>query len=362
MAVYKLYINKDTTLYSEAPSANTGKDEIIELSGYLDSTGDIQTSRILLQYDTEEFNNIIQNKVKEAPYIAHLTLKLAEASEIPVNFTVQAYPIAKEWDEGRGKFGDIPEDNTGASWAYSKRGNDVYWIDSSYEIGTTGSFPIGKTGGGLWTTSNESPVVQTFTGNYNLDLNLDITDILAELQRGILLKLEDAYEFNSNSNIRLKYFSSDTNTVYNPHIIIGWDDSLFTTGSLSQIPRTSQSSVSISNLREVYYKEEEVTLYLKVGPRYPIRTFTTSSIYLENYYFPESTYWGIKDTFTQEVIVPFSEFSTKVSCDETGPFFRLFCNTLPPERYYNIVLKVVEGDNVTFHEIKPSFKVMNYAR
>jgi hypothetical protein len=40
MAVYRIFPEKDAFIFSEVPSSNAGLDEIIELGGYYDKTGE----------------------------------------------------------------------------------------------------------------------------------------------------------------------------------------------------------------------------------------------------------------------------------------------------------------------------------
>jgi len=48
MAVYRIFPEKDTFIFSESPLANAGLDEIIEVGGYFDTTGTGESSRLLL--------------------------------------------------------------------------------------------------------------------------------------------------------------------------------------------------------------------------------------------------------------------------------------------------------------------------
>jgi hypothetical protein len=370
MAIYRLYLEKDTTLYSESATSNTGKDEIIEISGYEDITGTARTSRVLLKPNKQQVLNIINNKANNAPVSASLKLFLAEASEIPVSFTVEAYPLVKTWDEGRGKFGDIPIDTTGATWRYSLNGSQEEWISSSFDTGTTGSYIAGQIGGGLWfyeISGSQALISQSFSDKDDLDISLNITDYINNLSsslypdNGLLIKLEDDFEFNTSSNIRLRYFSSDTNTIYSPLVEIKWDDTVFNTGSIS--PITSDNlDISISNNKGYYFVEEETNIRLRVRPKYPVRTFTTGSVYLTNYYLPTTSYWGIRDYQTGEIVIPFDTNYTKISCDSSGPFFKIYFNALEPERIYTPIIKTEINGNIKIINLDTTFKVIRYAR
>ena len=62
MAVYKIFPSKDATLYSQYNQMNTGLDEIIEASTFTLGTDILpQTSRFLVQFSTNEINDIFNN-------------------------------------------------------------------------------------------------------------------------------------------------------------------------------------------------------------------------------------------------------------------------------------------------------------
>ncbi len=68
MAVYRIFPEKDTFIFSEASSSNAGLDEIVELGGYYDVTGTGETSRILVQFSSTEIADIVSNKIVDAFY------------------------------------------------------------------------------------------------------------------------------------------------------------------------------------------------------------------------------------------------------------------------------------------------------
>ena len=59
MAIYKLFPTKDTSLYSEFPTQNTGMDEILEASTYI-KLGTPQTSRYLIEFSPTEITDVIK--------------------------------------------------------------------------------------------------------------------------------------------------------------------------------------------------------------------------------------------------------------------------------------------------------------
>ena len=76
MAIYKIFPSKDATIYSQYPVMNTGRDEILEAS--LEINGLLnplpQTSRFLVQFDSTEINDIINNKISGSTWQSNLKL------------------------------------------------------------------------------------------------------------------------------------------------------------------------------------------------------------------------------------------------------------------------------------------------
>ena len=122
MAVYRIFPEKDTFIFTETPLGNAGKDEILELGGYPNTSEIGQTSRILLQFSDTDIDNVVENEIgSTTPFSSSIHLYLADASELPVDYTVYGYPIyidGNNWDNGTGKFGDLPTNKTGVSWTY----------------------------------------------------------------------------------------------------------------------------------------------------------------------------------------------------------------------------------------------------
>jgi hypothetical protein len=91
--------------------------------------------------------------------VLHLKLYLADASEIPLDYTLYCYPISGSWNMGTGRAGNVPTSSDGVSWVYSKNNEIVEkWPTSSYESGTTGSYSATK-GGSAWYVG----VIRSFT-------------------------------------------------------------------------------------------------------------------------------------------------------------------------------------------------------
>lgn len=371
MAIYRIFPEKDTFIYTDQLTGNAGKDEIIEVGGYpglTDGTG--QATRILTQFSDTEIDDVIDNKIGSPNFSSSIKLYLAEASELPSNYTLYAYPIytnnADGWDNGTGKFGDTPVNTTGTSWTYIKGGLTTPWSTSGFTQYTTASFIAGKEGGGNWYTASNGESMefsQTHTISSTHDVAINVTRAVKQiyndtlLNKGFIVKLQDNYEFYTSASIRLKYFGKDTNTIYPPFLEFGWDDSSYVPGTLSVLD-TDIAIIDIKNNKGRYVDEGKQRFRLTARPQYPTRTFTTSSVYLTNYALPQATYWGLRDENTEEMVVDFHNDFTKVSCDSDGAYFDIYMDGLQPERYYRILIKTELAGSTTVVDNQNVFKVV----
>lgn len=369
MAVYRIFPEKDSFIFTEQETGNAGLDEIIEIAGYPDASGTGQTSRALVKFSTADIADVVDNKIGSTEFSSSIKMYLAYASELPTTYTIYAYPLYNtndsEWDNGKGKFGDLPVDTSGVSWTYTKTGLTSAWPTGSI-VNVTSSYQINSPGGGNWYTSSNGESMefsQYHPFKSSNDLNINVTAAVKQIyssslyNNGFLLKLPNELEYNTTSSIRLKYFSSDTNTIYPPYLEFTWDDSVYQTGSLS-ILSSSNPVIEITNNKGEYIGEGKQRFRIKARPKYPTRTFTTSSSYLTNYALPSSSFWGLRDEFTEEMLVAFNTGSTKISCDSTGPYFDVYMDGLQPERYYRILIKTeVDGSTVVVDN-KNIFKVV----
>jgi hypothetical protein len=366
MAVYRIFPEKDAFISTEAPTGNAGKDEIVEIGGYPNTSTLGQTNRILIQYSTSEIRDVIANKVTGS-YSASLNLYLADAYEIPVNYILYAYPVYGTWDNGVGKFGDIPTNTTGVSWQYRLAGQAGAWATGSFAANITGSYLSGSTpGGGNWYTGSAGinlEFTQSHALNSTNDVNINVTRAVqlfntgAIDNNGFILKLPNDLEYNTTSSIRLKYYSVDTNTIYPPFLEFKWDDSTYSTGSLSVLSNNI-SIINLTNNKGKYTDVGKQRFRMSARPKYAPRLFTTASAYLTNYALPSASYWGLRDENTEEMVVDFDTNFTKISCDSNGPFFDVYMDGLQPERYYRILVKTTLDGSTTVVDNQNIFKVV----
>lgn len=343
MAVLKIFPKKSATLYSYYPSKNTGIDEILDISLYdnqIDNRGDV--SRAVIKFDTTDINDAFTNYIGTSSYSASLKLYLATAEEIPLEYTLLCYPISGAWDMGTGRSSTIPSSSNGVSWVNRLNTNvTVNWLTSSFSANVTASF-LSSSGGGNWFYNHES--TQSFTYSTVKDINFDITSAIRAIRtgsftnEGFIIKHSSSLEFQTGSVFELKYFAGPTHTIYPPCLELKWNDFNYITGSGSVISN-DRIVVTIANNKEIYSEDSIEKFRIHVRDRFPARSFQTSSVYLTNKFLTSSSYWGLKDVDSNEMVVDFDENFTKICADSTSNYFNVYMNGLQQERWYKILIK-----------------------
>jgi hypothetical protein len=325
--------SKDTTIYLQQPKQNTGLDEILEVSKvYYGNLKDI--SRTLIKFETSPLSSSIASG-DVTMSSAELILHECESDEIPTDFTLYAYPVSQSWDMGIGtRFDEISTD--GCTW--NNRKTSTAWLVGSASLESSGSFN-GK--GGMWFTG--SSATQSFTYNSG-DINMNVLPALNSWisgtleNEGFIIKHDSSLENDTIDYGQLKFFSKETNTIYQPKIRIGWDDSIFTTGSLTELT-ADDIHVTFKRLKARYKRGSKPEIRVFGREKYPLKTYTNLYSYTDVKYLPSTTYYQIKDVVTDEVVLPFSDY-TKVSCDSNGNYFKLRLENWEPNRDYYIEIKV----------------------
>jgi len=368
MAVYKIFPTKDATIYSLYPNKNTGLDEIIETSLEIGNSENPfpQTSRFLIKYDTNDITNVINNLISGSEWKSNLRCFIATGEAISSDTTLEVYPISQSWDMGNGKYSFIPEIQNGVSWIWRNYTSGSMWETSSYSPGTTGSYSTSSSmGGGTWYVTQSLSGSQVLSYYSDKDINIDVTNIVkawysASIENeGFIIKQKEEFIDNINVQPKIKYFSVDSNTIYPPYLEFMWENNIFSTGSSSlPILNDSQCVITIGENLGQFYNDSISKFRVYSRPEYPARTFQTSSYYVQNYYLPDNSYYAIKDLYTNEYVIDFSNY-TKLSRDETSSYFNIYMNGLQPERYYTILIKIeIDGQTIIFND-NYNFKIIN---
>jgi len=389
---YFEYPITDTTLFEGGvtSSINTGHDEILEIRKNINSNGTtISVSRILMKFDYSYISSSVQSGIIPSDAKYYLNLYDASSEELSSEQTIYAYIVSGSWNGGTGKLDSNPAISDGASWKY--RDNDTTkteWVGDSL------------TQGGTWFTSSlgaayEVSASQTLVYETD-DIRMDVTDLVKNHiysgstypNYGFIIKRQNLHTSQSRFSIfdpttatgsaehdtsiqgHLKYFSRETHTIFPPKLEVEWDDSSWSTGSLSALSSTDLDRLKIyfNNLKPEYKEKSKIKFRFTGRELYPTRGFDTTPAALTVKYLPsgsraiqQGTYYSVLDATSEDVIIPFGTGSI-VSCDSTGNYFNLWLDGFQPERHYRFQIKVVSGSGADqtsmIYDDDYSFKVV----
>jgi hypothetical protein len=388
--IYTIYAQRDSTIYERTESLNTGLDSILEISHQLVGTSSLYNSRVLIKFDVSDIESKVRSgKIDSGSARYYLSLRSSEVKEIPQEYTVYSYPLSGSWTNGSGRYNNKPITTDGVSWKYKSSKSvglewdipptiDSYewdevsdtWVDADSLFGinisanVTSSY-LSSEGGGTWWTWDGAECTQSFSFESS-DIYMDVTSIVNKWitgsgrfeNDGFILKFSDLTEKSLETVHSLKFFGADSNTIYVPRLHAVWDDSAFVTGSLSEIG--DDNLIVDVRLKKYYSESEKAKVRVYANQRYPQKTYTTQSYYTEKYYLPTSSYYEIRDAHTDEVILPFNQIGTKLSCDADGNYFNLWMDSFQPERFYRVLIKVETdgGDTTQIFDNNYYFKVI----
>jgi hypothetical protein len=351
------YAEKDATLYEATPSYNTGLDEILEIGKRLTTDGsELLKSRSVIKFDMAEISASLSaygKTVNDCKFV--MQLFTSHAKNLPSEYSVYAKLVAENWINGTGTQASYTVD--GASWSGSQSGSA--WISSSQnvQIGSSTLYASGSGAGGSWmfqsaSASSSLGLITSESFSYRTtDINMDVTNAVkiwlsgsggqSIPNYGFLLQFADPDEANIAISGYVRFFSRDTHTIYVPRITMYWDNSTFTTGSLT--PANLDSYTTYTQVKPTYTDTEITRIRIYARDKYPQKSATNLFPVQTVKYLPTSSYYSVLDAATDEVIIPYDNIYTKLSCDSTSNFIYLDLNGFMPERYYRLALKVKNG-------------------
>ncbi len=390
MAVYKIFPEKDASIYSEFPLLNTGLDEVLSVSTYYNTLYP-NVSRFLIQFSQTEIEDIINTKISgsvtdatgslitgsnAAIFKSNLRCFVSDITGLNSNTTLKVYPISGSWNMGTGRYPNNPQTTNGVGWTY-RSSNGVNAWPSTFNPYVTSSYSGSNIGGGTWYTGSSLGLnvtaSQELSYSSNKDLNVDVTNTVLNWYSasnslggfsndGFIVKQSDSDEFIADRNYvtTVDYFSIDTHTIYPPQLEFKWSDFSFNTGSSTNtIINTSRMVATLDNNGGTYRRGSVEKFRINSRPQFPIRVFQTASIYTTNNYLPTASYYAVKDLDTNEFVIDFDTTYTKISADDESSYFTLYMSGLEPERYYQILIKTEIGGEVLILSDNYYFKVIN---
>ena len=160
MAYYFLFPENDTTIYSHPDrlELNTGMDEILEIVKEKGSSDPLYyPSRALIKFKNDEIKSLITDIIGSSTFndgVSTVSLQLlsSEHKNLSKVLNLDVFPVSQSWNEGTGRFSNLPTSSDGCSWVYRDDG-DV----SKTKWTTLGTVSTGLTYGSSSIFINELP-------------------------------------------------------------------------------------------------------------------------------------------------------------------------------------------------------------
>jgi len=374
------YANSDATLYESSTDINTGIDEVLEIGKRLSTSGSVLLkSRSVIKFDTSEITDALSKysvNLDSCKFV--LQMFTTDAKNLPAEYTIDANIVAQPWINGTGYQNDNPNPKNGVTWAlpfasWSLDSSPVqsgsYWISSSQEINVAGTslYVSGSGAGGSWLYQSGSGIFDTSSFGSSwfyqpgletdedfsyrpTDINMNVTEAVklwisgsggvSVENNGFILKFSDLDEADSTKQGYIRFFSRETNTIYVPRLLMMFDNSVYN-DTLDAVDL--ESYTMYTKLNAEYRDTDIVKVRIYGRDRYPRKSPTNLYPMQTIKRLPETTYYAIRDAYTEEFIIPYDNIYNKVSCDSTSNFIYIDMNNFMPERYYRIEFKIVDG-------------------
>ena len=374
--------------------ANFGKDDVLQVNKIFQKNSFKYQTRAMVDFSGTDFTSVSKSiSDGDIPSNAEFYLRLFETegtSESSEDYVLGAFPLYNSWNEGNRKSSENPKSTLGISWknrddrigapaiSWSYRqaaidegipadtdGDGLEFDEYHVEFGSatqafgsvSGSDLLGggDGGGGVWYNKKGYFASQSFSSQAS-DVEMNVTDMVNKWldstisNYGLILKFSGSQEDNESTFGHLKFFSKNSNTIFQPKLEVRWDNHIAcsgsNTGSLNELTMSglADNYLYMKGLRESYKDTEKVKFRVGARKRYIQKSYATSVQSITDSYITEkSGSYAIKDVATDEFIVPFSDY-TYLSCDESGPYFTQWLNGFYPDREYKILLKLKYND------------------
>lgn len=326
--IHFITASKDATVYTLDKTKNTGLDEILTISKHYSKFGEIDDARVFIRFDLDNVPSYVTASD------VSLCLNLTDGEELPISFSLFAYPVTSSWNMGVGTFVYQPPVNDGITW------NTQPHILQSGSISGSQNFTYQS----LDINMNVKPIYNYFTasGNY-----------------GLVIKHSESIESTSLDYGVMNFYSKESNTINEPLLKLKWDDvsGSYSTGSLS--PLTASSIIVKSKeLKPTYYEGGRVKVNIIGREQYPLKTFSSSFSYLNVKYLPTSSFYAIRDEITKKKIIDFSIYS-KINCNSEGNFVIFDTTNFPKNRVYRLLFLVQRAGFDEYFEDDLTFELRN---
>ena len=204
----------------------------------------------------------------------YLRYYATEASSLDHTYDLISHAVSGTWEEGTGKLSDNPMKNDGVSWKNYDGRHQIYtWSMHNPTLASSASqgSSIGRptSGGGIFFTGSGFYGTQSFSYT-SPDTEIRVTDVVGKWLRGssgqtwpsgipnngFITMWSGSQESSSFSMGDLKFFSSNTHTIYPPKLEVKWDDVNTCTGdNTGSMPQITSSGLVDNYVYPIGLKE-----------------------------------------------------------------------------------------------------------
>ncbi len=119
-------------------------------------------------------------------------------------------------------------------------------------------------------------------------------------------------------------------------------------------------NITLQNVYPAYKAGDIIKIGVFGRKQYPLKYFgisTQQEQYLIPEYLPSSSYYALKDNQTEEIVIDFDNF-TKIGCEYPGGnYFIIDTTSLPQDRYYRVLIRVVDEQSTYTIDTGKIFKL-----
>jgi hypothetical protein len=342
--------SKDTSIYKGAITSNTGLDPILEVGKFLSGSDNFNIARSLIQFD---FSSLVSQSIETA----HLILRVDQVDEIPLDYTIYAYPISGSWEMGTGRI-DYDKNTYGVTWKYRDANSLTVWGSGVITGSSFSTFDDGL--GGVWFVAPEAS--QSF--NYQSgDTELNVIDAVTGWlsgsipNNGLIIKHSNAADLDQTDYGKLQFFSKETHTIHSPRLRVGINDFTYSTGSLMNLNSAYQLAV-VPKLKTNYKVNTKNRIEIVGRELYPTNIYNKAHQYKQRA-LPKISYYEIRDYLTDTIIIPFSDYS-RISCNTTNiNYIDLDFTDWEINRDYIINFKIERNGAIEYFNDNYKFRLIN---
>jgi hypothetical protein len=283
-------------------------------------------------------------------------------------YTTSSFYTGSGIGESSGYFTQSGDDNTWYSESYSWVTESIYSYTGSVGLYHSSSISYTYTTASIDTYTSASNTWESSSFDQNATVNDFYTASLGSEYESASVHFSSASLTSSDAewtyDTLTGVYSSQSYDAINANYL--WaSSSVSTSASYSTATTQMMNAIStedfviyLDNLQDEYVQNSRIKFRVKARELYPRKTFVTESwAYSRDTGFISSSYYEIRDAWTEEEIMPWSVY-TQISVDATGSYFDLHLNGMEPERLYRILFKVVKGNIETVYDKNYAFRII----